>query len=217
MCPQTCSTWKNELTAFIQCERSCSETRKTPDHQLIAWTKFWNTQWKQIYSWLPCAIWLCVLSLLWHWWWERLCIINREEKSNRTQKWTGQNDWHLVEIVRNNCFLSSCCFFNLYLDTLVASNRCGLYSIHHLRKVNSTYWTYCARWGHHCLQKNKWGLRSKEHSPYSQRWRFKDFLGGWFAASGTVWTVSWNLMITKDFWGRNVVASVRKLCLHQRS
>ncbi len=34
----------------------------------------------------------------------------------------------------------------------------------------------------------------------------------------TVWTVSWNLMITKEFWGAtNVVTNVRKLLLHQRS
>ncbi len=58
---------------------------------------------------------------------------NREEKSNliishRTKKWTGQNYWHLVKIVRNNCFSSMWCSCNLHLDTPVASNRCGQYS-----------------------------------------------------------------------------------------
>ncbi len=74
---------------------------------------------------------------------------NREEKSNlikfhRTQKWTGQNDWHLVKIVRNNCFSSMWCSCNLYLDTPVASNRCGQYSNHTCNqlkwgKVDSTF------------------------------------------------------------------------------
>ncbi len=72
----------------------------------------------------------------------------REEKSNkishRTQKWTGQNYWHLVKIIRNNCFSSMWCSCNLYLDTLVASNRCGQYSNHTCnqlkwRKVDSTF------------------------------------------------------------------------------
>ncbi len=64
--------------------------------------------------------------------------------SHRTQKWTGQNYCHLVKIVRNNCFSSMWCSFNLYLDTPVASNRCGQYSNHTCnqlkwRKVNSTF------------------------------------------------------------------------------
>ncbi len=50
--------------------------------------------------------------------------------SHRTQKWTGQNDWHLVKIVINNWFSSMWCSCNLYLDTPVASNRCGQYSNH---------------------------------------------------------------------------------------
>ncbi len=50
--------------------------------------------------------------------------------SHRTQKWTGQNDWHLIKIVIDNWFSSMWCSCNLYLDTPVASNRCGQYSNH---------------------------------------------------------------------------------------
>ncbi len=72
--------------------------------------------------------------------------------------------------------------------------------------------------GHHGTVYRK----RKEHSPYSQTWGwFKDVLGllcCFLALDAlTVWTVSWNLMITKEFWGRNTVANVRKLHLHQRS
>ncbi len=64
--------------------------------------------------------------------------------SHRTQKWTGQNYWHLVKMLRYNCFSSMWCSCNLYLDTPVASNRCGQYSNHtcnqlKLRKVDSTF------------------------------------------------------------------------------
>ncbi len=56
--------------------------------------------------------------------------VKLDKISHITQNWTGQNDWHLVKIVRNNCFSSMWCFCNLYLDTPVASNRCGQYSNH---------------------------------------------------------------------------------------
>ncbi len=66
------------------------------------------------------------------------------KNSHRPQKWTGQNYWHLVKIVRNNCFSSMWCSCNLYLDTHVASNRCGQYSNHTCnqlkwRNVDSTF------------------------------------------------------------------------------
>ncbi len=57
------------------------------------------------------------------------CIYIKLDKiSHRTEKWTGQYYWHLVKIVRNNCFSSMWCSCNLYLETPVASNRCGQYS-----------------------------------------------------------------------------------------
>ena len=43
---------------------------------------------------------------------------------HRTPKWTGENDWHLFKMVRNNCISSMWCSFNLYLNSPVASNRC---------------------------------------------------------------------------------------------
>ncbi len=74
---------------------------------------------------------------------------NREESildqiSHRTKKWTGQKYWQLFKIVRNNCFSKMWCSYNLYLDTPVASNRCGQYSNHTCnqfkwRKVDSTF------------------------------------------------------------------------------
>ncbi len=36
----------------------------------------------------------------------------RQHKKQRSQKWTGQNYWHLVKIVRNNGFSSMGCSFN---------------------------------------------------------------------------------------------------------
>ncbi len=70
--------------------------------------------------------------------------VKLDKISHRTQKWTGQNYWHLVKIVRNNCFSSMWCSCNLYLDTPVANNRCGQYSNHTCnqlkwRKVDSTF------------------------------------------------------------------------------
>ncbi len=64
--------------------------------------------------------------------------------SHRTKNGLGQNYWHLVKIVRNNCFSSMWCSCNLYLDTPVAINRCGQYSNHTCnqlkwRKVDSTF------------------------------------------------------------------------------
>ncbi len=56
--------------------------------------------------------------------------VKLHKMSHRTQKWTGQNDWHLIKIVINNWFSSMWCSCNLYLDTPVASNRCGQYSNH---------------------------------------------------------------------------------------
>ncbi len=56
--------------------------------------------------------------------------VKLDQISHRTQKWTGQNDWHLVKIVRNSCFSSMWCSCNLYLDKPVASNRCSQYSNH---------------------------------------------------------------------------------------
>ncbi len=68
--------------------------------------------------------------------------VKLDNSSHITQKWTGQNYWHLVKIVRNDCFSSMWCSCNL--DTPVASNRCGQYSNHTCnqlkwRKVDSTF------------------------------------------------------------------------------
>ncbi len=64
--------------------------------------------------------------------------VKLDKISQRTQK------WHLVKIVRSNCFSSMGWSCNLYLDTPVASNRCGKYSNHTCnqlkwRKVDSTF------------------------------------------------------------------------------
>ncbi len=73
---------------------------------------------------------------------------NGEENSNlffHRKKWTGQNYCHFVTILGNSCFSSMWCYkCNLYLDTSVASNRCGQYSNHTCnqlkwRKVDSTF------------------------------------------------------------------------------
>ncbi len=52
----------------------------------------------------------------------------RKVKNTDLKKWTGQNYWHLVKIIRNTCFSSTWCSCNLYFHTPVASNRCGQYS-----------------------------------------------------------------------------------------
>ncbi len=70
--------------------------------------------------------------------------VKLDKITHRTKKWTGQNYWHLVKIVRNNCFSSMWCSCNLYLDTPVASNGCGKYSNHTCnqlkwRKVDSIF------------------------------------------------------------------------------
>ncbi len=70
--------------------------------------------------------------------------VTLDKISHRTKKWTGQNDWHLVEIVRNDCFPSMWCSCNLCLDTPVASNSRGQYSNHTCnqlkwRNIDSTF------------------------------------------------------------------------------
>ncbi len=73
--------------------------------------------------------------------WEKSIL---DQMSHRTKTWTGQKYWQLFKIVRNNCFSKMWCSYNLYLDTPVASNRCGQYSNHTCnqfkwRKVDSTF------------------------------------------------------------------------------
>ncbi len=72
---------------------------------------------------------------------------------------------------------------------------------------------------HGTVYRKKRGLQRKVHSPYSQTWwRFKDDLGLLLALDVlTVWTVSWNLLITKSFWGATLWPLSKSCGLHHRS